>query len=620
MAQEATLLTATQEQRRPRPVHARLRSAASALSDAELLGHVVLLARAEREATVELVAHLAELDARRLYLGQGYGSLFMYCTGALHLAEHAAYTRIEVARASREFPAILGLLVDGSLNLTTARLLAPHLRPDNFEAVVEMARGKSKREVEVLVAALAPRPDVPSSVRRLPAPVRPLARASVAPASAEEQPLAFLSQPAAFPPQPAALLPQPAALPPEPDPGAALPPGALVARTSSVRAAETLANPAYLRESFVRPPADRAVVAPLAPARYRVQFTMGEETNQKLRRVQDLLRREIPDGDPGAIFDRALTLLLADIGRKKLAETSKPLSAVAPAATSTSRVVPASVRRDVWVRDAGRCAFVATNGRRCAERAFLELHHRDPFALGGRATVANIALRCARHHALETERAFGPRVVSVGPRVAPLEATPGGGRRTQHREQRNAHGRTGEPQDETRTLTIGQANPTLRRAKVTVTPATLVRGPTLTVRRAPRVRRANLRPRDSNLSLEHGLAPGRVGKFTGKLRPYFVTELCSQPGSGRDEARCCTDQGTPSRSASALAASGLANRGERDCHRRGVHGSRLHAFESSARRQVFSKAKTGPGPAVVNPAHRMGLVPSGGPGLRSTSQ
>ena len=139
----------TQEPKQPARgyVHVGLHSAAAGLSDPDLLSRVVVLAGAEREATVELVAHLAELDVRKLYLGEGYGSLFSYCTGALRLAEHAAYNRIEAARASRKFPAILDLLADRTLNLATVRLLAPHLRPDNLDALVAAASGKSKREV-----------------------------------------------------------------------------------------------------------------------------------------------------------------------------------------------------------------------------------------------------------------------------------------------------------------------------------------------------------------------------------------------------------------------------------------------------------------------------------------
>ena len=53
------------------------------------------------------LALLAEVDARRLYLGEGCSSLFTYCTQVLHLSEHAAYHRIEAARAARQYPVIL---------------------------------------------------------------------------------------------------------------------------------------------------------------------------------------------------------------------------------------------------------------------------------------------------------------------------------------------------------------------------------------------------------------------------------------------------------------------------------------------------------------------------------
>jgi hypothetical protein len=332
----------------------------AALDDAHLLKRVESLALREREASVELIAHLAELDARRLHVAKGYGSLFVYCTGTLRLSEHAAYNRIEAARASRAFPAILDLLAAGALNLSTIRLLIPHLTPENHAAVLAEASGRSKRDVEVLVARLAPRPDVTSSVRKLPAraaavPVCEAAAATDAPAPRD----AVQSTPMGAP--------------------------------------------------AVRAP--RPVVAPLAPERYRVQFTVSHETHEKLRRVQDLLRREIPDGDPGAIFDRALTLLLDDIARRKLAATSRPRPAAPP--DPHSRHVPAAMKRAVWARDAGRCAFVAKTGRRCSERAFLEFHHQEPYGLGGETTEQNLALRCRAHNVYEAELAFGPGSVAT---------------------------------------------------------------------------------------------------------------------------------------------------------------------------------------------------------------
>src|SRR5688500_14096860 len=137
------------------------------LSDGELLGRVREAVTVERSATARLIALLAELDARRLYLGEGCSSLFTYCTQVLHLSEHAAYNRIESARAARRFPVILDLVAAGSMTLTSARLLAPHLTDANHRDVLERARHKMKRDVELLIATIRPRADVPSVVRKL---------------------------------------------------------------------------------------------------------------------------------------------------------------------------------------------------------------------------------------------------------------------------------------------------------------------------------------------------------------------------------------------------------------------------------------------------------------------
>jgi hypothetical protein len=101
------------------------------LSDAELAARVQGLAGRERCATAELVAHLAEMETRDIYLRAGYPSLFAYCRDVLALSEAEAYNRIEAARAARRFPVILRLLSEGAIHLTTVRLLGPHLTPEN---------------------------------------------------------------------------------------------------------------------------------------------------------------------------------------------------------------------------------------------------------------------------------------------------------------------------------------------------------------------------------------------------------------------------------------------------------------------------------------------------------
>jgi hypothetical protein len=74
--------------------------------------------------------------------------------------------------------------------------------------------------------------------------------------------------------------------------------------------------------------------------------------------------------------------------------------------TARTRHVPARVRREVWERDGGRCAFAGTNGR-CEERGFLEFHHVTPYAAGGKTIAANLELRCRPHKSHEAALFFG---------------------------------------------------------------------------------------------------------------------------------------------------------------------------------------------------------------------
>jgi hypothetical protein len=334
---------------------------ADAVPDRDLLARLEMLAGRERESLVDVVAHLATLDRRpALYAARGFGSLFSYCTQALQLSEDAACTRIDAARTCRRFPVILDLLASGGVTLTTVRLLGRHLTAENHAAVLAKAKGRTRQQIDVLVAELAPQPDVPSSVRRLPAVSAPTLAATAPPAPSSPS-----SEPAAVGrPTPAAFLSAP------------------------------------------RP------IVPTAPERYRVQFTIDQETHDDLRCLQALLRREIPDGDPATIFKRAVRLLREKIENKKLGATTKPRrkAAIRPGTDKPrSREAPRAVKRMVWRQDAGQCAFVAPDGRRCSEKAFLEFHHVHAHALGGPPTVSNISLRCWRHNQYEAELIFGPR-------------------------------------------------------------------------------------------------------------------------------------------------------------------------------------------------------------------
>jgi len=333
----------------------------ASMSNHALIEATIRAAGDERCATVELLALLGELDTRKLYLGEGCASLFAYCTQVLHLSEHAAYHRIEAARTARRFPAVLNLLANGALTLTTVAMLRPHLTDANHDRLVASARHKSKREVEQLIAGIAPKPVAATMIRRVP--------------QGEAAAIDLLTP---------GTKPVPAAMP-TPEPVTAPKPG------------------------------PRSVVSPLTSDRFLVRVTLSAEGHANLRRAQDLLRHTIPSGDAAAVLERALQLLVARLERVKAAKTSKPRSAVAlprisrsssGGAATTSRHVPAQVRRVVWTRDQGRCAFIGPQGR-CTETGRLEFHHLIPFARGGPAEASNIALRCRAHNCFESEAIFG---------------------------------------------------------------------------------------------------------------------------------------------------------------------------------------------------------------------
>ena len=330
------------------------------ISDDELLHCLRELLQQSRRVEAELVAHIGEVDARRLYAGEACPSMFSYCTEKLNLSEHEAYLRIAVARASRKHPVLLTMLGEGRLHLSAIAKIAPHLTEANRETVLARAAHKSKRKIEELVAEIAPKPDVRATMRKLPG-------------RQEET---------------------------RPTPALGLGPDR-VARPSPA-------------------PAKPAVVEPLAPARYKVQFTASAELHDKLARLRALMRSSVPDGDLAAIIEEAVTEKLERLESKRFAKTKTPRKTLEETDTSpSSRYIPAAVRRAVSERDGDRCTF-AEHDRRCTERDQLEFHHHQPFGRGGDHKPDNIFLMCHAHNLYLAERDYGKAAMERYRRLAKL--------------------------------------------------------------------------------------------------------------------------------------------------------------------------------------------------------
>jgi hypothetical protein len=318
------------------------------LTPAEVLAGLKREVHAERVASARVIAWLVEVERRRLWAEEGYSSLFGYCVEVLGFSEDETCNRIGAVRAVIDHPVVLDMLEARTLTMTAARLIHPHVKdhPNPYE-VFAAAAGKSRREVEKLVATLSPQPDVPTTLRRLPT-------------------------------TPTASLP----LQPTPPPLSA-----------------PLTNPVTTKEPT------SADIAPLSPDRFRLQVTIGGAAVEKLELAQDLLSHAVPSRDAAVVLERALDLLLEDLVRRKFAATDDPRDGRSTA--PGSRHIPATVKREVFLRDRGRCAFAGRSGHRCGERRFVEFHHRHPFAFGGPPTIENVSLRCRSHNQHEAQVDFG---------------------------------------------------------------------------------------------------------------------------------------------------------------------------------------------------------------------
>jgi hypothetical protein len=398
--------------------------------DDELMRRLAELVSQSRRVEADLVAHIGEVEARKLFAREASPSMFAYCTKRLHLSEAEAYLRITVARAARTHGGLLAMLRDGRLHLSGIVRLLPLLTPDNREALLARATHRSKRQILELVAELAPRPDVSARMRKLPqrrpAPV-PVSLASATRSLPEPEAAATgalaVSKATRGPSEDASTAVVPSAGGNGRLPEPVVTSGRSLPRTSGRKLCpERVEGPSDRDGSSPqelcpdRVPqsveAPRAILEPLAPARYKVQFTASAELRDKLERLLALLRSKRPDLDLAAVIEQAVSEKLERFEARRFAQTGTPRRRLEDTSGSpVSRRVPSAVRRAVYAREGGRCSYVDGQGRRCTEEQTVEFHHRHPFAMGGDHSPGNIGLLCTAHNRLLAETDYGAAAV-----------------------------------------------------------------------------------------------------------------------------------------------------------------------------------------------------------------
>ena len=226
----------------------------SELSNAEVLTRYAALRKSERRVSAGLLAYIGEIDARHLYLGQGFESMRDFCMATLELSEHAALQRVQVARLARTFPGLLPAIAEGRLHIATVRVLSAHLTAANADELIQSASGNSVTQVEILIARRFPQPEPLRLDEGIVASQKP---------ATDEIPLALR------------------------------------------------------RVDFYKTPRARTKIAPIAPERFTLQVSIAGAVYDKLLRAQELLGHALPSGDVERVIERALESLIERLEKRK---------------------------------------------------------------------------------------------------------------------------------------------------------------------------------------------------------------------------------------------------------------------------------------------------------------
>jgi hypothetical protein len=470
------------------------------LPDEALLVGLSGALRSSRGWTALVLAHLAEVEERRLHLLAACSSMFEYCTARLGMSEDEACRRIDVARLARRYPMLYARLASGLISLSVAALLKHHLTATNHAALIAAVSEKTVRQAREVLAAWFPQPDVPASIRKLPErrtpasgsgtgevvaehsvihTAAPSARGLSAVQSGNETPCDCTASSGSATSSSSVRSSGSTAAATRVQPVLAL---GVVAPLPSPASPASSASPVASPSAPLTSSRSRAAsIKPLSPERYAITFTADAELKRKLELATDLLRHAVPSGDISSIVNRALDLLVEETLRRRFAQTRRP-RATAPDKTPQPRSTPASadaaknpepprppaippsndaravetprpsrrlpsaVRRVVLKRDGLRCTWHSADGMRCQSRAWLEHDHIQPRGVGGNDDASNLHMYCRAHNQLAAEQTYGKATMA---RII-AQRRPPDGAQTPRRGQPN---RGASPSDSPRTCT-----------------------------------------------------------------------------------------------------------------------------------------------------------------------
>jgi 5-methylcytosine-specific restriction endonuclease McrA len=331
------------------------------MSDDALLNSLKEGFRKERREQVEGLRRLAEVDRRGLWK-KSARSLNEFCCKELGLSESSAWKRIQVCHLGVRLPYALELLEKNKITLTNLSILSPCLTAENAKQVLEEASGLGRFAVEAIKARFLPRPEP---------------RDSFTPLSSRT--------------------PRASSSAPEP-------------------------SPSPTKETSGEPAAAACSEPPEIPiTRVRISFVADESLVQSMNKVKALLGHKFPNARLEDIEAEVYRFYLEahDPERKKTKATTR----IPMKSAKHTRYIPVEVKKEVWRRDEGRCAYRYENGDRCTSTYALEIDHILPFSQGGRSDkVEELRLACFLHNQMEAERIFGKHLMDKFRKTKPQKS------------------------------------------------------------------------------------------------------------------------------------------------------------------------------------------------------
>ncbi len=336
------------------------------LSD-ELNHSAEKLVTAENGSVAKLIAHIAEMSARKTALELGYKSLYDYCIRGLNISEGAVPARIQVANVARRFPQLLVALAERRISLTVAGLLARHVRENNVDKLISDCAGKTCKATQEYLVALEAKPVFEPSIRK---------RAS--------------AQQTAAPPQP------------QND-------------TNSPNAAQPPLQQAP-------PKSSPTILQPATPDEFNFRFSADRDFKDKFERLAEVLGVENGQKHMADILEKALDIALEKKDPKKRLERRQKRDKKREDSSNTksrsnemanadepakSRYISSEVLERVHARANYQCQYRASDGTRCSARTGLQIEHVRPFGIFRSNDERFLELLCTQHNALAAERVYG---------------------------------------------------------------------------------------------------------------------------------------------------------------------------------------------------------------------